>query len=212
MEQTTLKYLRILIPGIICLLGLYPIYQKYFTNIYEIKSLEYSYFIFLSMILGSLYYLTDIQHLVTHYSYLKINNNILNKLIEYSEKPLDDKQKDYLKKDKKYLNIFYKIIDKDETLKKKLANVYFNGIFWTSTADSFLLSLVFSIMYLVTCGINKSIIYSKMFLLIAILSLILHVISVVRHINLSNEQLRFIKQFHQTELAKDINDVLLKMP
>lgn len=88
------------------------------------------------------------------------------------------------------MTAFYKVIDNDESLKRKGENVRFNGIFWTSTADFFFLSILFHFIYKYCYeDIANLVNYKKIFLYVAGVSLILHVISVIKHIILSNEQL-----------------------
>lgn len=209
MEQGTLKYLRVLIPGLIFLLGFYPIYDKYFSDLYKVTSLDFSYLILLSVIVGSIYYQINLQHLVTRPSHSFITKNIRKGLISISGLSLTGLQKKKIKKERKYMHVFYNLLDKDESLKRKTANVYFNGIFWTSTADSFLINTVFYILYKYKfTDMPKSTEYSTIFLTLAISSIILHLISVIKHINLCNDQLGYIATHYKSEVNTKLNAIL----
>lgn len=209
MGQGTLKYLRILVPGLIFLLGFYPIYNKYFSDLYQVTTIDFSYLTLLSVIAGSIYYQLNFQHIVTRPSHFFITKNIRNKLIEISALQVSDAQRKKIKKERKYMHVFYNLLDSDESLKRKTANVYFNGIFWTSTADSFLINIVFYFLYKYKFNdIEKSAEYSKMFLVLAILSIILHVISVIKHIHLSNDQLSYIQTHKSADVNTKINAIL----
>jgi hypothetical protein len=209
MEQGTLKYLRLLIPGLIFLIGFYPIYIRYFSDIFEVKSIDFSYLTLLSVIIGGIYYQLNIQRVITCPSHFFITKNICNRLITISGLNLTESQKKKVKNERKYMHVFYNLLDKDESLKRKTANVYFNGIFWTSTADSFLINLVFFILYKYKyADFRLSSEYSNIFLILAISSIILHVISVFKHIYLSNDQLEYLATNHQTDVNSKMNAIL----
>lgn len=209
MEQGTLKYLRVLIPGLIFLLGFYPIYDKYYSDLYKITSIDFSYLTLLSIIAGAIYYQLNLQHIITRPSHIFITKNIRTNLISISGLTLTPAQKKKVKEERKYMHVFYHLLDKDESLKRKTANVYFNGIFWTSTADSFLINIVFYFLYKYRLSdIPKSTEYSKMFLILAIASIVLHIISVIKHINLSNDQLGYIRTHYQSDVNTKLNAIL----
>ncbi|WP_224998729.1 hypothetical protein [Cesiribacter sp. SM1] len=189
MEQKTLKYLRIFIPGVMILLGGYPIYYHYFAEAYDLSGLNVTYATYLSVLLGAIYYQLDIQRLITKPSHYFITNNILNKLIKAYDREVSKNEKKSLVFKDNYMTVFYHIIDNDESLKRKGENVRFNGIFWTSTADSFLINMTFYFLYAYFPQLIDVILLRKIFLFAAIISLALHIISVIKHIRLSNKQL-----------------------
>ena len=61
MEQKTLKYLRVFIPGFVLLLGLYPIYDHFYSEVLDVKGLHVIYISFISLLLGAVYYQLNIQ-------------------------------------------------------------------------------------------------------------------------------------------------------
>lgn len=190
MEQKTLKYLRVFIPGFILLLGLYPIYHHHYNDIYDIKSLHVMYVTFISILLGAVYYQLNIQRIITKPSHYFITKNILNKLILAYGKTVSDEQLKTLKYKDSYMTAFYGVIDNDESLKRKGENVRFNGVFWTSTADIALISICLYFVYKnCFCDIKNSELLVSFFLYTFIIAIILHIISVIKHINLSNKQL-----------------------
>lgn len=209
MEQSTLKYLRIVVPGLIFLIDFFPIYQQYFSGVYKVTTIDFSYLILLSLVSGSIYYQMNIQHLITRPSHYIITNNIKKHLIKISGLTLTKAQQIKISKKRKYMHVFYNLIDKDESLKRKTANVYFNGVFWTSTADSSIINFVFYFLY--RCpfsNIPKAADYAKMCLILAGSSLLLHIISVIKHIVLSNEQLDYMSIHNREEVKKQINGIL----
>lgn len=173
----------------IILLGTYPIYLFYLGEAFDIKGLNVTYVTFLSILLGGVYYQLNIQRVITKPSHFFITKNILDKLIKAYGKSVDKEQRKSLKYKDAYMTAFYNVIDNDESLKRKGENVRFNGIFWTSTADSALISILFYFTYKNMEQIPKNQVIQDIFLFAAMISFILHIISVIKHINLSNKQL-----------------------
>ena len=81
MEQKTLKYLRVLIPGFIILIGLLPLQEQTENGITIVKSLNFNYMILLAVIIGAIYYQLNIQHIITRLSHYLIVTNIKEQLI-----------------------------------------------------------------------------------------------------------------------------------
>lgn len=211
MEQTTLKYLRVFVPGLTFYLGVFPIARFYFGDSYDIASLDFAYVTVFSLLAGAIYYQVNVQSFMIRPSRRLIGKNILDKLLGIYGKPVDSSQKDFLKE--KYMYVFYRTVDGDETLKKKANIVYFNGIFWTSSVDVLLLSLMFWVMYRwVFTQVEDAPLFSDLFLTLAALSAVLHVFSVRKHIALSNDQLGFIGIYKKAEVIKDFDDILQQMP
>lgn len=209
MEQTTLKYLRVLIPGLIILFGLLPINDQLHSFGINLNNYEYNYIIIIALLLGAIYYQLNIQHLITRPSHYLITKNIFDKLITISSCKLSDKQKEFIWKNRFYINIFYNIIDNDESLKQKANIVRFNGIFWTTSADIFIISFLFTILYFYEILPSPNFMaLSKVFVVFMTLGIILHIISVIKHIKLSNKQLKYIEQFLSSEVHKKINEIL----
>jgi hypothetical protein len=208
MELKTLKYLRVLVPGFIILIGMIPIKEQIIKNYSYLKSIDYNYVVLLAIVLGAIYYQLNISHLITKLSHHIINKNIFNKLMKYYGE-LSSEKKKIIWNEKFYRNIFYKITDNDETLKRKVELVYFNGIFWTSSADLCLISLIYWFIYKYNVfsldNINE---FSTLFLYIALLALFLHIITIIKHFRLSNNQLEFIEKHKIKELKKSVDEVL----
>lgn len=212
MEQKTLKYLRVFIPGFVLLLGLYPIYNHYYSEIFDIKGLHVMYVSFISILLGAIYYQLNIQRLITKPSHYFITKNILDKLILAYGNVVTEEQRKTLKYKDAYMTTFYKVIDNDESLKRKGDNVKFNGIFWTSTAD---IALIFFVLYFVYkyCfeQINHVESITTFLLYSSIIAFVLHLISVIKHINLSNKQLKpIVNDKELSSIVKTRFDDILK--
>jgi len=209
MEQSTLKYLRIFIPGILFLFGIVPIYFHHFKDLFPIEGLDFSYLTFLSIMFGAVYYQFSLGRTFINFSRKFINQNILNAFIKIDGRSLTDIQKNKLKKEKKYMHIFYNLIDSDESLKKKGALVYFNGIFWSSTADSFVINFFFFLCYKFwLTDILSASSYASLFLTLSIVSIIMHIGSIYKHFKLSNDQLGYIEVHKKTKVKDGITEIL----
>jgi len=209
MEQTTLKYLRVLIPGLIILIGLLPIKNELIGFGVNLDGLDYNYTILFAITLGAIYYQLDIQRLITSPSYHLINKNIYDRLLKIYSKEIDAKNKKHILNDGSYMRVFYNIVDNDESLKQKANLVRFNGIFWTSSADIFIISLVYCCLYHYNIFIaSNNIALSKALVIIMWAALFLHIISVRKHIKLGNSQLKIIDQLYKTKVESKIDAIL----
>lgn len=209
MEQTTLKYLRVLIPGVIFLVGFFPTYKHLFPDIFQLLSIDFSYLMLLSLLVGGIYYQSNLQWLITCISLYIIRLNIMESLVRISGLTVSRGQARLLWRTDKFMHVFYKIVDNDESLKRKAAIVYFNGIFWTSTADSFIISSFFFFFYKSDAfSVPQSFQISRLFGVFAFLSYILHCLSVLKHVRLSNDQLRYIETHHATVVKDKLNEIL----
>jgi len=213
MDQTTLKYLRILIPGMMFFLGIFPIINFFSKTSYDIKSLNFTYVTAFSILLGAIYDQTNLRYLIVKISGYYIDSAIFDALIKIYKKEINTSQEEVLKSNKKYMHVFYKVIDNDESLKKKTNNVYFNGIFWTSSADLLLLSFSFWFVYKYWfIQIDNAALYSNLMLILFGSAMYLHVLSAWKHIRLSNEQLQFISIYKETDVINDFDKILQCLP
>jgi hypothetical protein len=202
MEQTTLKYLRIFIPG----LTLYIIVQIFYCivlkkEINEVNFSDLGWPLIISIVLGVLYNSFDIRYNVTNYTHKKIDLNIKNHIINLYNGSLSPNQTQFLFQKNRLKQIFYKIIDNDPSLSIKKNNVFFNGLLWTSFADIFIITLFSSFLFILygifgsyeTDNILK---YSGVLLIISLLSLLMHFQAFLKHVKLSNDQIEFIETNH----------------
>tara|TARA_R110002051_G_scaffold209043_1_gene274956 strand:+ start:66 stop:719 length:654 start_codon:yes stop_codon:yes gene_type:complete len=214
MEQKTLKQLRLLLPGIFAvIIGTYYYFIVANKEISEIEFKEYSIPFLIAVAFGALFYLTDIRYLVTNYSHKKIDLNIKNHIIKLYTKPLTDTQKQYLYQKNRLKNVFYNIIDNDESLKKKQTNIFFNGLIWTSTADLVIICFLFSIVFLISMTIfNEAsdllLMGGFIMILIALISLLAHILAFLKHVKLSNEQIEYIETHHISRVDKIIDGMI----
>ncbi|MBL3657732.1 hypothetical protein [Fulvivirga sediminis] len=211
MERKTLKFMRLLIPGLTLILTFLPLFDQMGIefNIGE-GWLAYSLLIIPAVVIGAVYNMLDCRFFITNYSYRKIDLNITSSLLKIYNKELTQGQINHLKK-KRLKHIFYNIVDNDASLTAKSQLVYSNGILWTSTADVFLLSIIASIVYLaigITLENSKIWITGILLAGAGLLSCLLHILTIFRHFNLSNDQLEYIETHYVKSLREKIDEVL----
>lgn len=210
MERKTLKFLRLLIPGLILIFEFLPMLD--ILNLkYEVDKgfLSYSFLIIIALVIGVIYHFLDFRFFITNTSHRKIDLNIVNSLLKIYKNPVSQDEHNYLK-NKRLKHIFYNFIDKDESLSAKSQLIYFNGLLWTSTADLVILS-IFSCIVFFICGLcfNKNLILlSVAYAFIALLAFCFHSLTVKKHLELSNDQLEYIETHYQSDLTSKIETSL----
>lgn len=215
MERKTLKFLRLLIPGLILIFEFLPMLIELKLN-YKIGEgwFSYSFLIIPALAIGAVYHMYDARFTVTSISHRKIDLNITSSLLKIYNKTITQEEHNFLKK-KRLKHIFYNIVDNDASLSAKSQLVYFNGIFWTSTADLFILSIFSSIVYFVLgyWVLNSEFLWHTglIFIGLAAFSFCLHMLSIIKHYKLSNDQIEYIETHFKADLTNKIDSSLAEM-
>jgi len=133
MSNTTQKYLRFLIPGMLGYFALYFVCQTcdfcsigWPTNLDEVMKLT------AVLLIAFFYDFAQLRKLSNAPSMFRVNAGIMGRLKE-----------PFVKEDERisgipwsrFKDVFYPIIDNDETLKLRSENIRFNGVLWSSAAD-----------------------------------------------------------------------------
>lgn len=217
MTRTTLKFIRLFVPGLILVLEFLPL-LKFTGQTFKINEgwLSYSFLILISVGIGAIYHISNVRYFVTNASHKRIDLNIMNSLLKLYPKALNQAQHNFLKDKKRLKNVFYNFIDYDKSLTAKSENVYFNGALWTSTADAFIISIFSSIVYIIVGTLifhNKDIwLWGILFGGIANVAILLHVLTILKHINIGNDQIEFIETNKLKELEIKIDEILQQLP
>lgn len=217
MDLSTLKRMRVIVPGTTFVFFMMPIYIFFSPKVLEIDSalkfpLE-SYGAVLAFIAGTLFNTYNIRRLMLKRSLHKVDDNIQNKLLQEGlVVPQDIQKKEAVKKSRKLMNVFYAYIDADESLKERAKLVRENGLVLTSSADVALIGLFFAYLYLFLSwlyDINTLFLFSGLTIgLIAIISWgLVHSKALESQIKLGNEQINFIVQNKKTELQGKVMEL-----
>ncbi len=217
MSQETLKTLRIIVPGLIIFsLGI-PLFNPdndVNSWLSEISFTDGSLYLILVFFLGGIYHILNFRGFFLKNSLKRIQDNIKDKLLyPFNEDEITSSQKSEMRSGRVLIQIFYDLIDNNQSLQQKAKNVYFNGIFWSSVADYRALSLLFAVIYFIgwfLCRNREHYIIMCAALLITyiIATIVLLPIVTNRHINLSNEQLEYIQIHLRAKLYKLITQAI----
>lgn len=213
MEYRTLSFFRILIPGLLLVLFFMLLLTNNFNEIGNIFSyfrdfgVKDTFYVAVFLIFGAIYYICKLRDVLWNPFYIKVLNNIKNKLLGPVIHMLTAEQKKTLKEKRKLINIFYHFVDLDASLKEKAKRIRLNGLIWSSCVDlstiSFLTAIALLIKYFFA-GNKYNIIMFSVLILLAVIALVLVIILTNRHISLSNEQLDIICQMYRSELVEKI--------
>lgn len=214
MEQSALKFLRLLIPGMIIVIITYFFIQiSTDKELSDLKFGEYSTPLILALISGAFYLTFNIRYIVTNFTHKQIDLNIKKNIFNLYPGNLTPTQTQYLYDRNRLKNVFYKIVDGDPSLVAKGKNVYFNGLLWSSFADAFILCIFSSSIILIftffsSVKTTELRLFCFTLLVSAILSLCLHILSFFNHVKISNDQIEFIETNHITEVKIRIDKTL----
>lgn len=216
MSKETLKTFRLIIPGILIFIFAIPFLNpgiKFSEIIDSLSLLETSVYLGIVLFLGVLYHMSNIRGYFLKDSLSQIHENIKNKLLApFKKKQNIYKYQDKLRHGKVLLDCFYKLIDNNETLKEKAKNVHYNGLIWSSVADTSALSAVAVLLYFCVWIVSTTTAYLIWFLIFFVLHLlssrILMPVITRKHIEVSNDQLEFIKLHLKDELQAELEKVI----
>ncbi len=221
MENTTLKRLRVIIPGVIILLLLLLLIYD-LLPLFFVENNKHPVFSFLSIIglsvstilaifFGALYKLSNLRWVFFQKPIENIRGNIKAHFQKkFISEPEILSKICALENDKPIMNIFFDFIDNDNSLSEKAKNVRFNGIFLSSIADIMILALIFGPIYLIAyIYYNHSIylVWTSIALTILFILCLVHFLpkTTKDHIDLSNEQLDLITRKYTTELRDELD-------
>lgn len=218
MSKTTLKTLRLIVPGVMILTFASFLFLSSLQDLAEslrwVEGLLYAVIVFP---IGYLYHVMNIRGPFLRDSLSLIQANIKEKLTApFRTEEVIGENIESLNKGRQLLHVFYNIVDNDESLKSKTQNVYFNGLLWSSTADLMAISFVFVFIYIIAY-VRKPVPH---YLFIALGLCIVYIFAArvamprvtAKHIELSSEQLEFIVQHHREVLRKQLLDLALGQP
>lgn len=216
MKKETLKKLRIVIPGVFCLIMILPLFQETFSleslkKAFDSISGGVLYMIIVAGV-GGLYYISDIRGIFLRESLYRIHQNIKLGLLGlcYDDAEIMGAFKK-LMEGRTLILVFYGFIDKDESLKEKAKNVYFNGLVWSTVADITALSAIGLIIYLIGFFVAGR----SHFLWIALAAAVLHLFCEFacmprvtnKHIDLGSEEIEHIGIHCRAELNKRLREL-----
>lgn len=206
MQQTTLKWLRLIAPGVIIIIFTYIF--GLITDLFRINAptnineLNNSLFV---IVFAGLYYVSGVRRFFNKKFSSEVTENLRQKLVAAAGFEDDPERFTW----KKIRSVFYHLIDNDKSLEKKSYNAYFNGFIWTTLADIRAISVIFGIISLpIAWFITKeAVITAFLFFIIAIMSYIGSRTVTKWHREIGDEQIEIIQNYHQQELRDKLESI-----
>jgi hypothetical protein len=171
----------------------------------------------LCLLLGFPYRAFDVRNLFLGEFFKSVNENIADKLLAMvrRKRAITFDQEKYLREDRRLMDVFYRVIDNDESLKVKTSGVYFNGYLTTLGVDIVTIGSIAAILHgIAWARVGGTLHLDWVFgcIAVAIVSWVVFRQSIRRHLALSNEQLSFIGNFYADKVRESVDAILRDMP
>lgn len=159
---------------------------------------------------GILYYSLDLRAVIwCRYFLPQVHDNIFSTLL--TGKAYTPAQEQKIRNPKNLTLLFYSFIDNDASLTNKSKDVYGNGYVASTLCDLIVISAIFVLLFTVTGVVTTAWYYYSVaalcMVVMAIASLLLFRVR-RKHINLSNDQMHYIKQKYGNELNQRLDGLL----
>lgn len=205
MNQSTLKWLRLITPGIIILVfslllgnatGLWTFALP--SSIAELKKS------LIIIVIGGIYYMLPIRKWFNKKYFNEVTENLRSGLVQISGLRDDQDALSW----RSIRGIFFHLVDNDKSLSIKSNQAYFNGYVWTTIADIRAFSLLFSIFSIFIAAIFQVSGYfsAALFFTIFLLSFAGSKAVTKRHMEIGDEQLEIIEYFYKDSLKEKMEN------
>jgi len=210
MDLKTLKRVRLLAPGLMAALLLWIPFPDLFPRTFKElgEHLAALPTLALAFVIGTIYHLF-IRRLFFSSTYDSINENIRRKLLEIGGIVIDSPRGVELLKDIRLMNIFYNIIDHDESLKQRRDLVMGNGAKISICEDLGVILLLAATLRTLTIEWSATFDFNTIMAVIVLVFglLCLTVFRnalIVEHQKLSNYQLDYISQLKKADVKQQV--------
>ncbi len=204
MTRSTLKIVRFIAPAIIIAVFVFFLGRLLgYTSLKMPTDLKDAMYNIPLLIVAIVYYASPIRSFANSRFHQRVNENIRIRMVAIAG--VTDRPDRYTWN--KIKNIFYNIIDHDESLTKRSETIMFNGAIWTTLADVTALSALFALLSALFCalGFQGALTALAAFVLLALLSLALQFAVTKKHVNMGDDQLDQIEQYHKAQVVTDVS-------
>jgi hypothetical protein len=221
MERSALHWRRLVVPGaMLTLLGLTVWYPStgLVQALAEVDLGGLSGAGLIGLAGGALYTIVNARERLSGFSWDSIRANIEDRLIAIFEtsQALSPAQVGYLKDKRRLLDLFYRLLDNDESLRSRQNGVRFNGLLVTSAVDLSVVALfgwgAHFVMALARRSLAHMIWTTACFLVWVLSQAVLVPLTLARHLELSNEQLDYIATHYRRDVLTFVESLLKDMP
>jgi len=198
MSSTTLRFIRFFAPAVILVVLTYAILKM--VNVrtddmpISVNDLGYN----LSyLIIAAIYQYLPLRDAAYRPFITWIDGQIRSEMVKISALPDDTDRFSW----ENVKNVYYWLIDNDESLKVRADDVRFNGAMMTTFADLTIISALFLICCLIALSWGVGAERPTLLLaIVMVVSLAMQFVAAWRHFGLAKRQLRYIEQIKKTEL------------
>lgn len=201
MSKESLKTWRLLVPGILIFFVFYPLYRGFSLSVYSEFKTDDVVFGAIVVLLGALYRILNFRSFFFYQALGDVHRNIKSKLLTpFALDPNLTTLQDLPPHE--FMDVFYKLVDRDPTLTEKSKDVYENGLLLSSFADIATISAMGMAIYLGVYLATSNNDYATFVLVLEaalFIGIALVIVLANRHIKLGDAQLRIIERFHSKE-------------
>lgn len=219
MGRETLHWFRLITPGALAAFFALTLFNPSLNgdDIADVFHKWEGLVVVLCLLLGFPYRVFDVRLLFLGEFFKTVNENIAAKLLAIVKirRPLSQRQEQYLRADRRLMDVFYRVIDNDESLKARTAGIYFNGYLTTLGVDIFTVGSIAGLLHLAAwawVGGTPHLDWAFGCLAVVIVSWVIFRQAVKRHLRLSNEQLSYIGNFNADKVRESVDTILRNMP
>jgi hypothetical protein len=217
--RETLHWFRLITPGALAAFVALTLFNPALDGEYiaEVLHKWEGLVVVLCLLLGFPYRVFDVRNLFLGEFFKQVNENIADKLLAIvrRKRSLSKEQQEFLREDRRLMQVFYRMIDNDESLKAKTTGVYFNGYLTTLGVDIVTVGGIAAILHAVAWARSGATLHLEWVVGCIAIALVAWVIfrqSIKRHVALSNEQLSFIGNFYADKVCESVDAILRNMP
>lgn len=204
MTKGTLKTLRFIAPPIVFFSLLFVVSKMlHFTNVGSPLNAKDAAYNVGYLALAGLYYITPLRSWTNGIFHRRVNENLRYRMVVIAG--LDDDSSRYPWSRVK--DVFYRRIDSDQSLKERSGDIMVNGLIWSTLADLTALSLIFFVgmIGLWIAKFDNAPEAAVVMASIAIASRVMQDLVTARHIDMGNDQVSYMAQYHRDVISEEMS-------
>jgi hypothetical protein len=211
LSLTALNRARMVVPGILLILALYPLAQLVDPTLEWSELLQADLkggiYLLITVALGCMYNYLPLRNISNRPYHTKVNINLRVQAL----RALPQEERDINSYRWKHVrSIFYYFVDKDDSLKIQASRAYWNGLAWTTFADVRAIAGIFLVAYIVCYFVYDAMVflfYAPVALVLFTVSFAFSAIATKRHIEIGNEQVEYILVHYSEALAEKLKQI-----
>lgn len=214
MDRKTFSWLRRFSPAVLALAFVTPFFLAFFVmgGSAGAGTLAGLGLAVAAYIIGDLYNAFSLRELVLRPSQQRVDDKIKNALLDAcSDMEGIREREEELRKGDTLTQVFYWLVDNDQSLKERAQRLYASGLIWTGLADVIVLGVLAAFGYFILSLILRDPSYHVVALVCLLVALITSrfafPLAVERHVRLADDQLDHIRVHEREALCERLREV-----